>query len=324
MPAGPPQVQLLTDGQAAVPDFAGCVVREQPMPPGPARFAPPDFAAARHGGRGVLNIVVRRVADEVDVWAQVHHAALDGVPLQELLGRLRERWGTAAAVTFPTPEAFEASGAGLPRPCHRDGERPVDLEFGYVDFAPLLRRRKEVNARIGGGGITVGGLLVWELSREAAFDGLRFATTVETPALDGMPRGVNFASARPADFSGDLAAFAPSFAKLVEDTRARRGPGNQATDALGLLPSGLLARVLAENTDQTNHTFGTIGLSIIKDAEAFVAPIADHGFADGFIAVGGMNWPTADGRRVASVSVKKPAGKPRYLPVIRRVVEGGA
>jgi hypothetical protein len=41
--------------------------------------------------------------------------------------------------------------------------------------------------------------------------------------------------------------------------------------------------------------------------------MSDTGFADGFLAVGGMDLPAPDGQRVGSVSIKGDAGKPEAL-----------
>jgi hypothetical protein len=62
--------------------------------------------------------------------------------------------------------------------------------------------------------------------------------------------------------------------------------------------------MLEGNPKRVADTFGSVGLSVLKDAKVFVAPFADVGFPGGFIAVGGVGQPTASGRTVGAVHVK--------------------
>ena len=90
---------------------------------------------------------------------------------------------------------------------------------------------------------------------------------------------------------------------------------------MALLPAGLQIRSIRNHLGIVNETYGTIGLTVLRDAKVFVAPISDVGFDDGFIAAGSMLLPAADGRFVGAVTVKGPAEKVRaYPPAIRRAV----
>ncbi|HEX4794939.1 MAG TPA: hypothetical protein VH370_14155, partial [Humisphaera sp.] len=57
------------------------------------------------------------------------------------------------------------------------------------------------------------------------------------------------------------------------------------------------------------------------------APLADIGHADGFLAIGRMDLPTNDGRRVGCVTIKAPSHKiadyPRYLREVIEACAGG-
>ncbi|MCK5843270.1 MAG: hypothetical protein KAG97_01100, partial [Victivallales bacterium] len=67
------------------------------------RLASPDFNKIKHPGEGLLNIFCRFSPDiqEVDLWFQYHHVPVDGMPMQEMLEKLKEQWGAAGPVVYP-------------------------------------------------------------------------------------------------------------------------------------------------------------------------------------------------------------------------------
>jgi hypothetical protein len=292
-------------------------LRAEPRPEGPARFDPPDFCAHPAGHGELVNVVCRLSRDflTVDVWAHFHHAAVDGAPMQELMGRLEQAWGVREErVAFPTPETWRPHAA--PHRRHCDGDRPLEHALDFVDFAPLLSRRQSVGGGGGGERPTVGATLIWHLAQQPGFGDKRFAATVDVPASAGRGGGggarcVDFVVIRPADFANDCAAYAAAFNRQVAACRGRASETSRATRTLALMPPRLALAALRANPAQTAQTFGTIGLTILRDAKVFLAPMSDPGFDDGFIAVGGMDLPTAAGAaaRVGAVSVKGPPGK---------------
>ena len=63
-------------------------------------------------------------------------------------------------------------------------------------------------------------------------------------------------------------------------------------------------------------------MTIIRDAKVFVAPMTDLGLGHGFIAIGNTNLPTADGRRVAAVTIKGEPDRIRgHAAVLHRVLD---
>ena len=144
----------------------------------------------------------------------------------------------------------------------------------------------------------------------------------------GLGRAVDVLVVRPADYAGrsnGLADYARHFNRQVYLARGRRTAGCKTLDAAALGPGGLELALLHRAMKKGGKDFGSMGLSIIKDAEVFGAPLADVGHPDGFLAIGRMNLPTKDGGRVGCVTVKGPQDRiaeyPRFL---RQVVDACA
>lgn len=273
---------------------AACLSVE-PLDPA-RRFEPPPFADRRGLGCNAFTFAARTGADIADLWGTAHHVAADGVPLQELFTRLERAWGIG-------PVAFPAAGTIFgPRRAHHDGEREVYESLSFHDFAPLLRLRKSVNAELGID-VPVAALLLWVLAKQPEFTAAKFASTVDVPPTPARERCVDLVSRRPADFNGDLAAFARSFLDGVAASRERHSPVQAAGADLSHLPPRLFRALLEAIPDQLADTFGEVGLSVIRDAKVFTAPLSDVAYPGGFLAVGGMGLFSAGGT-VGALSVK--------------------
>jgi hypothetical protein len=296
-----------------------CCVSVEPIPPG-GRFVPPEFRRRRGLGFGFLTLVVRPVqgSDAVDIWVQAHHSGADGVPVQELATNLERAWGTEP-VEFPDADS-PTSG---PRAASVAGERELFETLTFLDFSPLLALRKRLNARLPEG-VTVGALFLWQLSREPEFTGTRYASTVDIAASRGFERDVDLVVLRPADFPATpdgLAAYAREFNRLILAARGRTGPVRAGLQTAELLPAWLHRKSMELNPDVMTARLGSVGLSVLRDAKVFVAPMSDLGYADGFLAIGGLTLPTADGRRVGAVSIKGTREQvERYPDVLRRML----
>jgi len=298
------------------------------------RFCPPDFRARRTLGFGFLNVVMRLAADRrsADLWVSAHHVGLDGVPLQELVAGLEQAWGTTESVAFPPAD----SGRPFmePRSCSCTGERDVDEMLMFVDFSPVFALRDALNARHSagvGGSITFGALLAWLLTAEAEFAGVRIASTVDVAASGGYERDVDVVPLRPADFAtpGDqwrgLVAFAKEFNRLIALSRTRTSPLRQGMQTAGLLPAWAHAQAIRTNPAALDDTFGSLCITIVRDAKVFVAPMTDLGLGHGFFAIGSAALPSADGRHVAAVSIKGDAGRiSGHAAVLQRVIDRSA
>lgn len=282
------------------------------------RFVPPEFRLRRGLGFGFMTVVIRPMQGAADVWVLSHHSGADGVPMQELASALERAWGTDP-VEFPDDAAPRVG----PRPCFLPGEREVYESLTFVDFAPLLALRKRLNTQLPEG-ITVAALLLWRLSHEPEFDGMKAASTVDVAASQRFERGVDLVVVRPADFPDTpdgLAAYVREFNRLVTAGRSRTSPVQEATRTAELLPPWLHRAALVLNPDGVKATFGGVGLSVLRDAKVFVAPMGDVGYVDGFLAVGSLALPTADGKRVGAVSIKGTREQvERYPDVLRRML----
>lgn len=282
------------------------------------RFAPPAMSIRRGLGFGHLTFVIRPFDDAIDVWAYAHHTGTDGVPLQELVGRFATAWGSAGRVTFPEPDSEPVI-----RPCSVPGERNVFKSISFHDFGPLLAERKRWNAarKPDDAEVTLGGLFMWELAREPELTGVRYGSTVDVGATNQDARCVDMISLRPADYPG-LAEFASAYDGALKQSRNKSGPARAAIRTAALLPPRLHRRMLELFPEVTDATFGTVGLSILRDAPLFIAPHADLGFAGGFIAIGNMTLPTVSGRRVGAVTVKGDRDTVERVPrVVRRMLQ---
>jgi hypothetical protein len=87
------------------------------------RFQCPDWVQRKHPGLGILNICCRVTADlrEADLWFQVSHIPIDGVPMQEILDDLKFQWKTAGPLVFPAiHDAAERTCPRMPVRCSTD------------------------------------------------------------------------------------------------------------------------------------------------------------------------------------------------------------
>ena len=286
---------------------AACVSFDQ----SDSRFTPPEFRARRGLGFGLLTVVLRTTGNAVDVWALAHHTGTDGAPLQEMMTRLEQSWG-GATVTFPDPDEF----ADEPRACHLPGEREVFETISFHDFTELLALRKRMNAEHGLT-IPLGCLLLWVLCREPEFAGVRFSSTVDVPAAGVSARDVDLIALRPADYP-DLSNYARAFTAGIEASRTRTSPVRRAMCDTELLPPWLHRRLLETNPQGVADTFGSVGVSIVKDAQVIVPPLSDVGFPGGFITIGSVGLPTASGGAVGSVGVKGTKEQAATYPAVLR------
>ncbi|MBS0660016.1 MAG: hypothetical protein JSR82_17385 [Verrucomicrobia bacterium] len=296
--------------EAARP-WADCVGISFEAPPAD-RFAPPDFRRRRGLGGAGLDFVLRRApgAAEFDVWMLLQHTLDDGAPRQELLTRLEREWGTQPSA-FPVDPGAVVHRA---KPCAVEGERPLHLARDFVDLTPLQRWARDRRS-------PVAAALLWWLARQPEVEGRRFGVAVDVPPGDGFPRAVDLIGVRPADFR-DFADFAAHFTQRAAEARARRGPSWRALRNAAFLPASLAAEWMEAREDLAAETFGTMGVTMLREARVFVAPMADFGWRDGFLALGSTALPTVDGGRVTSVTLKAEGALGcERLAAVRRAVQ---
>jgi hypothetical protein len=295
------------------------------------RFRPPDFRSRRTLGFGYLSVVIRRQPDRrtVDVWMSAHHVGLDGVPLQELVAGLERDFGVAAPPIFPYADSDRPFMEA--RVCSCPGERDVHELLTFVDLSPVLALRDQLNERYAGAlgrPVTLGALLAWLLNGEPEFAGVRIASTVDVAASGGYERDVDVVPLRPADFAAGsdpwsgFVEFVTEFNRLIALSRARMSPLRRGMQTAGLLPPWVHSRAVRSTPAALDDTFGSLCVTIIRDAKVFVAPMTDLGLGHGFFAIGNAELPSAGGGRVASVSIKGDAGTiAGYPAILRRVID---
>jgi hypothetical protein len=232
--------------------------------------------------------------------------------MQELLNRLERAWAPTSPTVFPCETSSGPQQVSMP------GERELWQKHDFLDFQPLLNMR----ATLGDAPLTA--LLLWQLAKQPEFAGTRFALAIDVPAKDGAERAVDLVSIRPADFGDRCADYCKAFQAIVEDARQRRSATWKAMHQIAQLPAGLAREMVRTHPELSAETFGTVGVSILRDAKVFLAPMSDLAFDGGFLAIGNVALPTKDARRVACVSVKGTAEQANtYLAVLRRVLEAG-
>ena len=298
------------------------------------RFCPPAFSTRRGLGRGYLSWIARAngTRDSVDLWVSAHHVGLDGVPLQDLLTRLERAWGFAETLVFPEPTGATAFAG--PSPCHAPGERAVDQLITFVDLTPVVKLRRHLNLRYAadvGGEVTLGTLVAWLLSEEPEFRGVRIASTVDVAASSGYERDVDVVSLRPADYAkgetpwDGFVEFAREFNRMIFAARARTSPVRVGMQTAGLIPAWAHAAVVRGNPASLDGAFGSLCVTIIRDARVFIAPMTDLGLDHGFFAIGSVNLPSASGLRVTAVSIKGDAGRVEHYPaILQRIIDRSA
>ncbi|MEA3188502.1 MAG: hypothetical protein QOD99_2332 [Chthoniobacter sp.] len=281
----------------------------------PHRFAPPDPGASREASGRVVNFTARSTPNAgLDLWMRVNHAVADGVPMQEMLTRLAENFGRVHQTRFPAEAQVTQTSSS----------RGVAMATGFYDFQPLLQWRRKLNAALENP-LGVGGLLVWQLAQQPEFAGANFAVVADIPEDDTFPRGVDFIVIQPDEFFGlgdcALEAFASEFAKRLARARSRTSRTFRTMKTTALLPAPLARAAMRLNVRARQRTFGTIGISIIKNAEVFLAPIGEFGFERGFIGIGRMDLPAESGGTVGAVSIKgSPELVASYPEALRRAL----
>ena len=280
-------------------------------PVGPEQFIRPDSWAGPHGtpavadASPVFEFICRVHPDQlVDVWLRINHVGVDGVPAQELMNRLEKAWGVGRPLMLPAIEDWAAFSEPRTSPGRGDA---AEVQT-FIDFSPLLAWRKRENQKLPEP-MTVSAAILWQLALHPHFAPLFLGTTVEVPAMDGLGRGVAIVVVRPADYFSrpdGLAQFVAAFNLELARTKQRTSAALKTLDAAAFLPPRVEESLLRHTLDEGGRGFGSVGLTILKDARIFGAPFADAGHPNGFIALGSMSLPAADGRQVGCLVIKGP------------------
>jgi hypothetical protein len=77
-------------------------------------------------------------------------------------------------------------------------------------------------------------------------------------------------------------------------------------EQLAVLPSWLAQCLLKYNRVRTRTVYGSVGLSMLRDASVFVGPMSDSGFDEGLLANGNVGLTTVSKEKVACITFKGP------------------
>lgn len=191
------------------------------------------------------------------------------------------------------------------------GDPPhVYARLDLFDFAPFFALRREL------GDVSPTAMLLWMLAHQPAFADRRFAVMVDVPPSEGASpdsidasRTVGVFGIRPADyfpgaFSGaGFPAFQTAFEREARLTRTRASSGWQTVQRLGLVPPSQQRVSERYLGPLARETFGTVGVSVLRGADLFVAPWHPL-FVDGVLAFGDLLHAAAGGQTRGGVTVK--------------------
>ena len=264
-----------------------------------ARFKYPDFTKCKHPGFGIFNICCRLTDNyaEADLWFQISHVLIDGVPMQEVLNTLKAEWTTCGDLVFPSEDNL---GSG-----RYEASR-------FIDFRPFLKMREELNARYArelSAPITVISMLGWALAHQDIFAGRKFLFPVDLASTDKHERTLGFVAIRPSlYFNGStpkesFLAYQKEFTGRLYRTQARISEIYKLFEMLALLPAPVYWLTKKLMGSGLSELIGSVVITTIRDADFFVAPFSDV-ILDGFIAFGNFSIRTKDNEMVGLVSAK--------------------
>ncbi len=301
------------------------------LPPADAgRFQPPDFMKRKHPGLGGINLCCRLTADftEADLWFQMSHILIDGVPTQKILSALKEQWGICGGLVLPSTSA--SKNEIPPLLCStRSGKRARYSADQLIDFRPLLKVREELNQRYAGQlseSITVISMLGWGLAHEPLFAKHKFLFPIDLPSVHSEERTLGFVSIRPGLYIHNsilkdrFLAYQQAFNRKLSRARARTNGIYKLFELFAFLPPPAYWFMQKFMKWLFAEVLGSVVITMIKDADFFMAPFSDV-ISEGFIAIGNYSLATEDKQKVGIVSVKSTQGNVRqYLSAVRAVV----
>ena len=301
------------------------VLPEDPVSRVGARMATPDLRIRRHPGWGMSCISARFTADfrEVDLWFQFHHITADGAPMQEMLTELKRSWGSAGEVLYPALRYPVTLAETM------DCGDQIFRTRLYIDFSRLLRLRKWLNVHYltrMNGAASLAGLMLWGLSRHEAFRNKKMLLPVDAGMSAQGERELGLLFIRPGFYSSEISPleeflnFQKEMNLRMNDIRLGRGESHEFLSLCTMLHPFFyhLARVLAPR--DLNEIVGSMGLSIIRDAEMFISPLTDFQ-SNGFLSLGSVRMRTENGLYAGSLCICGHRRQIRsYLQAVRRFV----
>lgn len=289
------------------------------------RFRTPDLQIFRHPGWGMTCVTARFTDDlrEVDLWFQFHHITADGAPMQELLGDLKRQWGSAGPVVYPP-----LSGPVSP-PETMDCGDGIFRARVYLDATPLLCLRKYLNdhyATAMNGSASLAGLLMWGLAAHPAFRGKKMLLPIDAGISPQGERELGLLFIRPGKFISDseplrgYLRFQKEMNRRMSSARRGWGESHEFLSLCTMLHPFFyhVARHVAPAS--LDEIVGTMGISIIRDAEMFISPLTDFQ-KNGFITLGSVRIPTENGKFAGSLCICGSRTQIRiYLEAVKHMI----
>ena len=273
------------------------------------RLSTPNLKVYHHPGWGLLNMVVRFSNDfaSADLWVQYHHVPVDGMPMQEILEELKKKWGTTQVLQYPALTSHEA--------------RPEVIYCGnslfrgrfFADFSQILALRRQLNEKYSSemsGPATLASMLMWGLCRHEFFRDAKILFPVD------IAKGVKFANERelgllfmrpdrffnPSDELNGFLKYEKEFNMRLSRTRTCRSESYEMMELYSMVHPIFYCFAKNLMPKATSEYLGTVGLSMMRNAEMFLAPFSDLQ-KRGFMAIGNLSVPTIDGGKAGAVSI---------------------
>lgn len=292
------------------------------------RLKTPNFMRRKHPGGGLLNILCRFNSNlqECDLWFQYHHIPVDGMPMQEMLKKLKDDWGEAGQFHYPPLSSIAA--------------KPEIFYFGnkvfrarvFCDFSSVLATRKKLNEKYYsemGGAVSFPCLMLWGMTRHECFKQHKFSMPIDTATFENgglaEDRNITLMFTRPAQYNnpkdpfGSFLKFARAFNQNMFLTRMGKSESHEFLELCAITHPLFYSFVKYFMPHALKEIVGTVGITVIRNAEMFVSPMTDLQ-VDGFLAFGNCRIPTMDGKLAGAVSIcgsKKHIRQ--YVPAIQDV-----
>lgn len=273
------------------------------------RLKIPNTRLCKHPGFGLLNIKCRFIENlsECDMWVQYHHVPVDGLPMQEIMQKLKNEFGEKGTIKYPPLKTLVS--------------KPETFYFGnklfrariFVDFEKFIRFRKYLNATYYNqmnGTATVASLVIWGISQRKFFKNLKYLFPVDLKVFGDFPqeRNLGILAIRPRKFfkkqhpfEGFL-SYQHEFNRKLFLTRIGKSETHEFFELISMLHPSMSYIFNRIFPSTIGDAIGTSGVTILKDAEMFVSPTTDIQ-RHGFIAIGKMDNLTEDGRLIGAVNI---------------------
>lgn len=273
------------------------------------RFATPNLKIYHHPGWGLLNMIVRFAPDfsNADLWVQYHHVPVDGLPMQEILGELKQKWGAAQELRYPPLTSHEA------RPEVTYCGNSLFRGRVFADFSKILTLRKEINEKYSvemSGPATLASMLMWGLCQHDFFRNAKILFPVD------IAKGFKFTNERelgllfirptkffnPKEPLNGFIKYAKEFNMLLNRTRSCKSESYEMMELYSMVHPVFYYFAKNFMPGATSEYLGTVGISIMREAEMFLAPFSDIQ-SRGFMSVGNLQIPTTAGELAGAVSI---------------------